>query len=52
MLATVEFLKNPEKAQAAGMAGRKLVEERFDKERMAKILLDDYINVLKRKNLL
>ena len=49
---TVEFLKNPEKAQAAGMAGRKLVEERFDKERMAKILLDDYIYVLKRKNLL
>ena len=49
---TIGFLQDKARAQQAGLAGRKLVEERFDKERMAKILLDDYINVLKRKNLL
>ena len=49
---TIELLQNPEKARQAGAAGRELVRERFDKERMAKILLEDYLSVLKRKNLL
>ncbi len=49
---TLEFLQDPEKAQKAAAAGKALVRERFDKERMAKILLEDYIAVLKRKNLI
>ena len=49
---TIEFLLDKELAQKAGAAGRALVRERFDKERMAKILLEDYLSVLQRKNLI
>ena len=47
---TVELLQNPAEAQKEGAAGRELVKERFDKERMAAILLEEYQQILKRKN--
>ena len=49
---TVELLQDPALAAQQGAAGRELVKERFDKERMAVILLDEYIDILKGKSLL
>jgi len=49
---TVELLKNPQLAEQQGSAGRELVKERFDKERMAEILLEEYLDILNRKSLL
>ena len=49
---TVELLQDPALAAQQGAAGRELVKERFDKERMAMILLDEYIDILKGKSLL
>ena len=49
---TVELLKNPALAEKQGAAGRELVRTRFDKERMAEILLDEYLDILKGKSLL
>jgi glycosyltransferase involved in cell wall biosynthesis len=47
---TVELLKNPDLARQQGSAGRQLVQERFDKERMALILLDEYFDILNGKS--
>ena len=49
---TAELLQTPEARTKLGAAGRELVRERFDKDRMAEILLRDYLNVLKRKQLM
>ena len=49
---TVELLQNPALAQKQGAAGRELVRERFDKERMAQILLEEYLDILRGKSLL
>ncbi|MBE6380729.1 MAG: glycosyltransferase family 4 protein [Lentisphaerae bacterium] len=49
---TVELLLDPDLAASQGAAGRKLVKTRFDKDRMAAILLDEYIDILKGKNCL
>ena len=49
---TVELLKDPALAEKQGSAGRELVKTRFDKERMAEILLDEYLDILKGKSLL
>ena len=49
---TVELLLNPALAAQQGSAGQALVKERFDKERMALILLDEYRKILKGKCLI
>jgi len=49
---TVELLLNPALAARQGSAGQALVKERFDKERMALILLDEYRKILKGKCLI
>ena len=49
---TARLLQDPAARTELGTAGRELVRERFDKDRMAEILLRDYLNILKRKQLI
>ena len=46
---TIELLENPQSAEQQGQAGRQLVRERFDKDRMAVILLQEYRKILAKK---
>ncbi len=46
---SIGLLDDPELAHRLGAAGRELVKERFDGERMARILLDEYRAILKLK---
>ena len=48
---TIELLLNPAEAGKMGIAGKNLVKEQFDKDKMAEILLDEYIKILNRKSL-
>ena len=46
---TAALLQDPARMQKLGAAGRNLVRERFDKDRMAEILLQDYLRILAEK---
>jgi glycosyltransferase involved in cell wall biosynthesis len=48
---TVELYHDPALMQKMGENGRNLVQTRFDKDRMAEILLDEYSDILERKRL-
>jgi glycosyltransferase involved in cell wall biosynthesis len=48
---TVELYHAPALMQKMGENGRNLVQTRFDKDRMAEILLDEYSDILERKRL-